>query len=61
MGYDAEDDLDDLIRVATRLRGRIRESEDRTQQLKAELSRMEGVIAQKVAKLKAGAPDAEVR
>lgn len=61
MGYDAEDDLDDLIRVATRLRGRIRESEDRTQQLKAELVRMEGVIAEKVAKLKAGVAGDEVR
>lgn len=62
MGYEAEDQLDDLIRVATRLRGRVRESEDRTAALQAELSRLEGLISVKVKALReAGALDAEVR
>lgn len=61
MGYDTTDDLDDLIRIATRLRGRIRESKERTQSLEAELGRMESVIAEKVAKLKAGVAGDEVR
>jgi hypothetical protein len=59
MGYE---DLDDMIRVATRLRGRIEESKDRTFMLEEELKRMEGLIAARIAALKVpSAPDDAVR
>ena len=62
MGYEEAEQLDDLIRIATRLRSRIEDSKDRTYSLGVELARLEALIAVKVAALKAaGASDAEVR
>jgi hypothetical protein len=62
MGYESEEQLDDLIRIATRLRGRIMEKDDQKRGLEKELSRLEDLIASKVAELKAaGAADAEVQ
>jgi hypothetical protein len=62
MGYDTPEQLDDLIRIATRLRGRVREKADQKVALEKELSRLEEIIAAKVATLKAaGALDAEIR
>jgi hypothetical protein len=62
MGYESEEQLDDLIRIATRLRGRIMEKADQKRGLEVELARLEALIASKVAELKAaGALDDEVR
>jgi hypothetical protein len=62
MGYEAAEQLDDLIRIATRLRMRIEEKGDQKKALEKELSRLEELISLKVVALKAaGVPDAEVQ
>jgi predicted nuclease with TOPRIM domain len=52
MGYEDSEQLDDLIRIATRLRGRVREKREQVQALEKELSRLEELISVKVEALK---------
>lgn len=52
MGYEDSQQLDDLIRIATRLRGRVTEKAEQKAALEKELARLEEIIAVKVAALK---------
>jgi hypothetical protein len=61
MGYEDSQQLDDLIRIATRLRGRIVERREQKEALEKELVRLEVLIASKVDALNLRGKDAEVR
>ena len=62
MGYETAEQLDDLIRIATRLRGRVTEKAEQKAALEKELSRLEEIIATKIAAQRAaGATDDALR